>query len=357
MFTVQQAYPTADVKIIDYHSWYPRNIPYLRGGISIKSLLYDFRRINKYRRFVQNKLIKTDKQLYSADYSTAISFIDSFGFDKIFVGADTLLELHKVNDGITAYWLSAELKCQKYLLAASARNVTFDSLTTNQIELIRNTVSDYSLAAVRDDATYQLIRQFIPDKKKLFLIPDPTFILSIDYSYVEKYIKKRKIDFLRPTICLHLIRTDTWGEELAKMLKKKGYQIASFRPNRYSDIILNDLSPLEQLGIYRYFKLMITHRFHDTIFCLKNNTAMITYPFDDSYTTENGDSKYFSLLNSFGLVETNYIKRKADITASKIFSMVDDAIYSFEKNKEYIERKLTDNASEYNEFISKSKLF
>jgi hypothetical protein len=100
---------------------------------------------------------------------------------------------------------------------------------------------------------------------------------------------------------------------------------------------------------------MITHRFHDTVFCLKNGTPMITYPLNDTYMTSYGDSKYFNLLNDFGLAKTNYINKRNDITQEAIMGKYLDAINAFVINKLNIETILDKNKKKYVEYLTSAK--
>jgi len=349
---VQKVFKGHEVEIINFQTWRRLNVPYLSHA-NIFTIKNDLIRIRKYYHFVKTYLNLSEQKLISSDYNEGIKFITTENYDIILVGSDTLLELIRVREGITPYWLSPNIKAKKYLLAASARNLTYDKLNVVQVELIQATINDFSLLGVRDMATYRLLSQFVnKNDERLQIVPDPTFTLAIDYKFAEKYIKKMNINFNVPTVCLHLCKDDYWATDLADRLRVKGYQIASLRPARYADFVLNDLSPFEQIGIYRYFSLMITHRFHDTIFCLKNGTPMITYPFNDSYTTNFGDSKYYNLLKDFDLEETNYISKKSEITVDLIMSKLENAINNFKSKKLIIDFLLTANTIKYYKFLS-----
>ena len=50
--------------------------------------------------------------------------------------------------------------------------------------------------------------------------------------------------------------------------------------NRYADYCLTDISPLEWAGIFRYFSLTITDRFHVSIFSLKNGVPVVAVDWD-----------------------------------------------------------------------------
>lgn len=352
---VRSIFPLDKVEIVNYQSFTKRNIPYLRGGITYKSLKNDIIRIVKYKLFYKNFLPRSSKSFISSNVEKSLSYINSLHYDLILVGADTVLELHREKDGLSAFWLSPLIKCTKVIIAASSRNVTYEALTINQRKLMHASLSDFHFCGVRDNATFRLISSFQDLRFKMQILPDPTFCLSIDYSYIEKYLYEKNIDLSKPTVCFHLLRTDLWGHELALKFKEVGYQVASFRPNKYSDILLNDLSPLEQLGVYKYFRLMITHRFHDTIFCLKNNTPMITYTPDEQYTNSFGESKYYSLLDSFDLIDSNFIKSRDQITASNIFNLHYIAIENFRSKIIDIDAKIKDFSNQYIEFVDNLK--
>jgi hypothetical protein len=213
---------------------------------------------------------------------------------------------------------------------------------------------DYSLLGVRDEATYRLVSHFVtPGDNRLEIIPDPTFMYEIDYSFIEKYLENKKLVFTKPVVCLHLLRTTSWARELADHFRNAGYLVASLRPAWYADIIFNDLSPFEQLGLYRYFDLVITHRFHDSIFSLKNLTPVIVFPEHETDITSYGENKNLTLFKSFG-IENNYLGKTQDLNATSIFGMHRQAIDVFRKNVEFISKNLKQNKVKYENFLKKA---
>jgi hypothetical protein len=354
---VKQIYSLDDVEIINYAFKKDIYRPHF-VNLSVSSVLNDLMRIKKYKTFKMEYFSFSNQRFLSTDYEKTIDFIISQKYDKIFVGADTLLELNRVKDGLTPYWLSDRINSSKIFLAASAKNVTLENLTLNQNDMIRRTIGDFSSIGVRDEATYRLFEGFLNGKQisRLVQIPDPAFTLQIDYSYVEKYIDKRGIDFEKPIICFHLKKDDSWGKKTAIMFKELGYQIASFRPERFADILLNDLGPMEYMGIFKYFSLMITNKFHDTVFCLKNKTPMLTFPLSDNYANSSGESKYTSLLKQFDLLESNFIQKRASITPMLIKSKFENAIYAVQSKSELIDKQIELNKDLYISFLLKTKM-
>ncbi|MFH0734336.1 MAG: polysaccharide pyruvyl transferase family protein [bacterium] len=351
---LKKSFINDEVEIINFHSWNNRNLPYLTGA-TFHSLFNDLKRINKYKLFVKNNLVLSKSKLVSANYFEAIEFIKKQNYDAIFVGADTLLELTRNENEITAYWLSEKIKCRKFLIAASSRNLTFEHINDKQKEMISSTINDFSLLGVRDKITFKILEHFVEDKQKIELLPDPTFTMDINYSIVEKYIAKKRINFSKPIIGMHIHKMDFWAKDVAKYFKSIGFRIASIRPFGGEDFLLNDMGPMEHMGIFKYFDLMITNKFHDTIFCLKNRTPMLTYPFNDTYTTSYGDSKYYNLLADFNLVNSNYMKIRKDITAEYVISKYIEAINTVKNSKQNIIEQEKKFKQQYIDFVEKCK--
>jgi hypothetical protein len=317
----------------------------------------DYIRIKKYKFFFKKELTFSKYHLISSNVNKSIEFIKRQNYGAIYVGSDTLLELKRADkDNLTAYWLDKTIDCKKFLIAASSHDVVYDSLSDNQKYKIQETIDDFSLLGVRDDATFRLLSNFISHgDKRLEIIPDPTFTYEIDYSSAEQYIKRKKLFFNKPIVCLHLLRTTKWASDLANHFRKEGFLIASLRPDYYADIILTDLSPFEQIGIYKYFALVITVRFHDSIFCFKNFTPVIVFPENVTDVTVYGESKYKTLFKSFKLEKTNYIENKDNITARNLFDMHREAITNYKKNLDFIKTTLMENKEKYESFVHKSR--
>jgi hypothetical protein len=351
---VQSQYPHDQVEIIDYSGWKPEKRPYLYN-ISLRSLINDFVRIRKYEKFFNDDYIFSNRSLITGDRKEAIDFIKSQEYDAIYVGSDTLLELKRAKeDELTAYWLDETVKCKKFLLAASSHNVVYENLSDKQKQQIRNTIDDYSLLGVRDEATYRLLSHFTqPGDRRLEIIPDPTFTYDIDYHHIEKYFDRKKLVFRKPVVCLHLVRSIKWAAALANYFRKEGYLVASLRPAYYADIIFTDLSAFEQMGLYRYFSLVITHRFHDSIFSIKNSTPVIVFPEYYSDITAYGENKNRTLFKSFN-IQDNYISNKNDLTALSVFNMHRKAIENFKSNEIFIKDALVRNKWKYQAFLRKS---
>jgi hypothetical protein len=353
---IENAYPEAKVELIDYSGWKPAMKPYL-SHVSLQSLKNDFVRIKKYKNFFRENLLLSKKKLISSNFDKSIKFIKNQNYDAIYVGSDTLLELKRaLKNELTAYWLDKTIHSKKFLIAASSHNVVFEQLSDIQKNEMEQTINEFSLLGVRDEATYRLLSNFIPTgDKRLMMVPDPTFTFKIDYKKIEEYFHKKKLSFNKPIVCLHLLRNTEWASELANNFRKEGYIIASLRPAYYADIIFTDLSPFEQMGLYKYFDLVITHRFHDSIFCLKNLTPVIVFPEFPTDVTLHGDNKNKTLFKSFNIDNVNYIDTKENINAKYLFKIHKQAILNFKNEEDFIKIKLEENIMRYESYIMDTK--
>ena len=188
---LQKAYPQDEVEIIPFHGFRARMMPY--KTFSPKLIWDDVKRFKKYYDFKKN-LLHIQHDVIIKDVDKALRYIAARNYDVIYVGADTLLELDKLNpnyDGISAYWLK-DIKAKKVVIAASSKNVSFDKLTPRQKEDMRIAVNQFSYIGVRDRATLSLFEQ-VAESKEIEYIPDPTFTYDIDYTYIDAYLKKKKV--------------------------------------------------------------------------------------------------------------------------------------------------------------------
>jgi polysaccharide pyruvyl transferase len=352
---VQRAYPGARVELIDYAGWRPVMKPYL-SGMSIESLRKDYRRITMYRRFFRDNLVFSGRRLISADRDKALAFIREQRYDAIYVGSDTVLELRRTGkDALTPFWLAPSVPGMKCLIAASAHNLTYESLSDAQRKEIQASLDDFSLLGVRDEATRRVVSHFVSDgDERLQLVPDPTFSYTIDYQSIERYLQRKGIVFDKPVVCLHLLRDSSWGADLATRFRRAGYAIASLRPARYADMIFTDLSPFEQVGLYRYFDLVVTHRFHDSVFSFKNQTPVIAFAEFGTDVTKHGESRIHSLFKSFGMDVPPGLKSGAAPAADYLFSVHRDVIAAFRERRAGIDSVLRENKVQYESFVARS---
>ena len=350
---IQKAYPQDDVEIIPFHGFRARMMPY--KTFSLKLIWDDVKRFKKYFDFKKN-LLHVRHDVIIKDVETALQYIASRKYDVIYVGADTLLELDKLAegyDGISAYWLK-DIKAKKIVIAASSKNVSYNKLTDKQKADLKIAANQFSHIGVRDRATMALFEHLVGDGKKIDYIPDPTFTYDIDYTYIDAYLRKKGVKIPEKSVFLQFYGDDYWLEGVAKDLKSKGYTLITNRGVAWSDIVLVDMSPLEQVGLYRYVSFVITHRFHDGVFCMKNHTPALIYVKRGKEMMTGGDSKHISLLKDFGLYPQAFLGAlDSEEGLKNVWESYQETAKVFDEKR--VEEILKRNKEIYLDYLEKTK--
>lgn len=352
LLALRKAYPNDKVEIIPFHGFKDKYRPY--KTFSPVNLYHDLMRYHKYVKFKREQLgVKDDVTIENVE--EALNFIASRRYDVIYVGADTLLELDRLPkgyDGISAYWLK-DIKAKKVILAASSKNVNYSTLSQKQREDLTIAAKQFSHIGVRDRATMTLFTELLGSNKNISYIPDPTFTLDIDYSYINEYLRKRKIVIPKKSVFIQFYGDDYWLIDVAKDLKEKGFTLVTNRSASWSDIVLIDMSPLEHVGLYQYMDFVITHRFHDGVFSLKNHTPVLIYVKSAKEMMTGGESKHISLLKDFGLYPHAFLG--ACDSEKKLKNVWESYIATknvFDSNK--VDGILKENKKRYLEYLHKT---
>lgn len=327
-----------DVEIINVQYFIQPMRPYF-SDISIDGFMKDIKKMLVYMSF-QNKYFKYSfPYLYTRNVLKVVDYINNKNYDIIFVGSDTVLELFRVGKNeFTFYWLPDDIKAEKIMISVSARDLSSDQLTIKQKEYLMKSIYGFKKISVRDDATYRLMKDLGYDN--ITKTPDPTFSLNISDVYAEKYVLKRKINNKKNIVGIHFTRDFKWANKFIEILKINNYTVVSLRPSISSDYQINDIGPFEYAGIFKHFKVMITHKFHDTVFCMKNKIPVITISPSIEYANSYNESKYYSILKDFEMQE-NYISDHNCIDAHMLFDLMNNVIdrYDIQRVENILKQK------------------
>ncbi len=350
--SVRDAYPDEQVEIIPIHTFIPRIVPY--KTFSPISIWRDVIRIYKYHRFKKKYLGVIGHDPIIRNLDKAIEYIQSRGYERIYVGADTLLELDRLStsyDGLSAYWLK-DVKADKYVVAASCKSTQYEKLSEKQKEDMKIAISQFKGIAVRDRATFELFAHFV-DKDMINVLADPTFNYGVDSSYTEAYLRRKGISIPKKSVMIQSASEDIWLDEVVKELKAAGYFIVTLRPIHWTDLSLNDMSPLEQSAIYRYVEFVITLRFHDCVYCLMNHTPVLSYA-RGGMSTSTGESKQMSVMKDFCLYPEGYLGSvDQGIQYDNILDRIEKVRKKFDPIQ--IDKKIKDYADNYKSYLLKGK--
>jgi len=308
---------SAQVELIDYHSKraYESYISAFGGNNS-----WNWQKFYQYVQFQRcvNVLPKSKNKLVTDDLKEVQNFLNKEKYDLIIVGSDEIWKADGMRGFPTAYWLNFDLGATiKVSYAASSRN-RIENLKEVQKEYMQEALQKFSYIGVRDKMTGCLVENLLQSKKAC-LNCDPTFLYSFGYNKEEyRKIFYRKHHIKNDKKLLGIMIPD---EQLCKDLKQKysdRYVIVSLLDALPSaDYSLLGLTPFEWVKTIGILDMLVTNRFHGTVFAIKNNVSFLSV---DDYD-EIDDSKIYDLLKRCNLTK-HYLPYQKTKTAKKRVEVV-----------------------------------
>ena len=112
--------------------------------------------------------------------------------------------------------------------------------------------------------------------------------------------------------------------QTVQYLKKRNRNIVTFNQRTYADYCLF-LHPAEWAGIPYFVNLVITDRFHGSVFGFRNNTPVVGIDMNPKRVSLKNSSKIKNLFEQYGVLE-NYINFFDQPSEEKFFQVIDKAM-------------------------------
>lgn len=274
-------------------------------------------RLLKYRKLEQQVFSYTPTiDLFDYDVNEAKAILQDY--DLVVVGSDTILEKVTGNgQQLGLNWGSSELcKAPHVFFAASASPANFAN-NKSLLERLKLIADKFIYIGLRDGLTVDLFTNKMRVNQPVHKQPDPSYYLDInDFQLPEHYIRKlkgKKIAFY------NFSPNFPYRKELADLIRGKGYTVISSVYNPYADIKIDTIGPKEWAGIFRYCDIVITERFHDSLFALRNCKPVIAVDWEKNRFSANGDSKTLRILKDYRLEENHFTLANA----KQLYDIVD----------------------------------
>jgi len=118
-----------------------------------------------------------------------------------------------------------------------------------------------------------------------------------------------------------------WVENLLEYFKRDGYLTASLAFRSQGSYWLGPVLALEDFpSVFRYFDLVITGSFHESIFSLRNGIPAVGIDyFPHRVDPESGKSKINSLMKDYGLEKTHYFSGNQAEDCQLLFKRIQEA--------------------------------
>lgn len=296
-------------------------------------------RLLKYRKLERKVFSYTPTMdLFDYDANEAKAMLQEY--DLVVVGSDTILEKATGSSGrLGLNWGSAELCHAPHVFFAASASPAGFADDKMLLERLKNIAGKFIYIGLRDGLTMDLFTNKMKVNVPVYKQPDPSYYLDANKFQLPEYyvhkLKGKKIAFY------NFSPNFPYRKELADLIRQKGYTVVSSVYNPYADVKIDTIGPKEWAGIFRHCDIVITERFHDSLFSLRNCKPVIAVDWERNRFSATGDSKTYRILKDYDLQDFHCIledgKQLIPIV-EKIPQLLScfDAAYIARKNEEYI---------------------
>lgn len=241
-------------------------------------------------------------------------------YDLIVIGSDTILEEAYGKEGrIGLNWMPFDVK--KIYFAASASPANFVPKDD-----LRKVAAKADFIGLRDNLTIDFfINKLGIDEERIVKQPDPSYFLNINQFQLSSSQQSR-LKKGRKYVLYNFMSNFPLRKELADALRGIGYTVVSTAYNPYADISLETIDAYEWAGVFRLMDVIVTERFHDSVFGLRNECPVVAIDWDPARFSKGGDSKTLRILEDYGHEHLHF-----NLCGKIDFSPVIDAVKNIER--------------------------
>lgn len=241
-------------------------------------------------------------------------------YDLIVIGSDTILEEAYGKDGrIGLNWMPFDVK--KIYFAASASPANFVPKDD-----LRKVAAKADFIGLRDNLTIDFfINKLGIDEERIVKQPDPSYFLDINQFQLSSS-QQNRLKKGRKYVLYNFMSNFPLRKELADTLRGIGYTVVSTAYNPYADISLDTIDAYEWAGVFRLMDVIVTERFHDSVFGLRNECPVVAIDWDPARFSKDGDSKTLRILEDYGHEHLHF-----NLCGKIDFSPVIDAVKKIER--------------------------
>lgn len=241
-------------------------------------------------------------------------------YDLVVIGSDTILEEAYGKDGrIGLNWMPLDVK--KIYFAASASPANFvlkDDL--------KKVAAKADFIGLRDNLTIDFfINKLGIDEERIVKQPDPSYFLDINQFQLSSS-QQNRLKKGRKYVLYNFMSNFPLRKELADALRGIGYTVVSTAYNPYADISLDTIDAYEWAGVFRLMDVIVTERFHDSVFGFRNECPVVAIDWDPAHFSKDGDSKTLRILEDYGHEHLHF-----NLCGKIDFSPVIDAVKKIER--------------------------
>ena len=293
---LRKIYPEADIEYLKFPDFKKGKLMGQGKNASIWHIFlqkgYAAYRLLKYNRLRKHHFNYTQSIDLFNYPDTATEWLKQY--DLVVIGSDTILEqAYNERGKIGLNWMPFDVT--KVYFAASASPANFMAHKD-----LKGIVENANFIGLRDDLSIRFFEEKLGvSSEYLVKQPDPSYFLDISKYKLSNRLRLK----LKPRekyVLYNFNSGFTYRKVLADSLRVLGYKVISTAYNPYADICFDTIDAYEWAGVFPLIDLVVTERFHDSVFALRNCKPIIAIDWEKNRFGSEGDSKTYRILEDYG---------------------------------------------------------
>lgn len=277
---LQEVFPEHCIEIIDYVAPKERRKIYINILWTFKhyGLRGGYKELKKIQSFNNSyKELKLSSKNSFTSLQDLYKYIEN-NYQLLIIGSDAVFNWNQ-NGFPSAFIPVYNFTIPVVTYAASVHGLEYYDVEKEKIRDCKFAFSNLSFIGVRDENTERFVK-FCDETLKPIHCCDPTVIMDYDALYsikhreLDEISKAYNIDLSKQYIVM-MLENQEIAKEVYERYSKEYTIISLFKKNKYSDMFLYDLTPVEWALVLKYAKLVVTNFFHGTLVSLGQGTATI----------------------------------------------------------------------------------
>lgn len=326
---IQSIFEDCTVEIIDYIAPKEKRKIYLnvlrrikRRGLSAG--YNELIKIRKFRESINN--LQLSKQHFCTDDLNCLYDYINKNYDALVIGSDAVFNWNQ-NGYPTAFIPNYNFTIPVITYAASVHGLKYYEEPQKRINECAQVFRRMNDIYVRDLCTEEFVK-FCSDKTVAKHSCDPTFLMdferlySIPHRSIEMIKKQKKI---RRNYIVLMLQNDEISRSIYEHYHSSYDVISLFVDNKYSDIFLADLTPIEWCLVLKNAKCVITSYFHGTLLSLQQGIPAVVV--DVSHYNGIYEGKLDDLMNRRLLLPELYFSIDSINSHTPIIETIKECLY------------------------------
>ena len=309
---LSESFPNDEIEIIDYIAPKEKRKIFLNilRKIKYEGIFSGIKELKKIKIFHKSlSLLKLSKKYICSDKLDKLYDYINKSYDMLIIGSDAVFNWEQ-NGYPTAFIPQYIFNIPVFTYAASVHGLKYLEQPQERINACGKAFDNMQFVSVRDKCTENFVRH-CTSSADIAHCCDPTFLIDFEKLYTNNHRSIKEIfnaysTSIEKKYIVLMLQNDEISKEVYNRYSGDYTIVSLFGNNKYSDVFMFDLNPVEWCLVLKHAALVFTNYFHGTLLTLQQgNAAMVV---DVSRFNEPYEGKLFDLMcTRLGLADM-YIK-------------------------------------------------